>query len=97
MIKEGENVGGFRKKLCETGSGKYVYFVLYTSMEELEWPDFLDEEAGISRYYRDSRELTDTKKSGSNMPTRFEQLPAGSDTEGLLYLDAIQNHYNYFK
>ena len=30
------------------------------------------------------------------IPNRFEQLPAGSDTEGLLCLDAIRNHYNNF-
>lgn len=30
------------------------------------------------------------------IPNRFEQLPAGSDTEGLLCLDAIRNHYNSF-
>lgn len=61
-----ENAGGFRKKLREDGSGKYAYIVLYTSMSELEWPDFLDEETGIFRYYGDNRqpgrELTDTKK-----------------------------------
>ena len=38
-------------------------------MEELEWPDFLDEETGIFRYYGDNREpgraLTDTKKKGN--------------------------------
>lgn len=30
------------------------------------------------------------------IPTRFEQLPAGSDTEGLICLDAIRNHYKDF-
>ena len=66
LIPGCENAGGFRKKLREDGSGKYAYIVLYTSMEELEWPDFLDEETGIFRYYGDNREpgreLTDTKK-----------------------------------
>lgn len=64
-----ENSGGFRKKLREDGSGKYAYIVLYTSMEELEWPDYLEEETGIFRYYGDNREpgrlLTDTKKKGN--------------------------------
>lgn len=41
LIPRCENSGGFRKKLREDGSGKYAYVVLYTSMEELEWPDFL--------------------------------------------------------
>lgn len=40
-------------------------------MEELEWPDYLDEETGIFRYYGDNREpgreLTDTKKKGNKI------------------------------
>ena len=47
LIPGCENAGGIRKKLREDGSGKYAYIVLYTSMEELEWPDYLDEETGI--------------------------------------------------
>lgn len=69
LIPGCENSGGFRKKLREDGSKKYAYIVLYTSMEELEWPDFLEEETGIFRYYGDNRQpgrtLTDTKKKGN--------------------------------
>lgn len=69
LIPGCENAGGFRKKLREDGSGKYAYVVLYTSMEELEWPDYLDEETGVFRYYGDNREpgreLRDTKKKGN--------------------------------
>lgn len=89
LIPRCENSGGFRKKLREDGSGKYAYIVLYTSMEELEWPDYLDEETGIFRYYGDNREpgreLTDTKKHGNkilelvfgllNEGTRLEDIP----------------------
>ena len=89
LIPRCENSGGFRKKLREDGSGKYAYIVLYTSMEELEWPDYLDEETGIFRYYGDNREpgreLTDTKKYGNkilelvfgllNEGTRLEDIP----------------------
>ena len=71
LIPGCENSGGFRKKLREDGSGKYAYVVLYTTMEELEWPDFLEEETGIFRYYGDNRkpgrELTDTKKKGNKI------------------------------
>ena len=70
LIPGCENDGGFRKKLREDGSGKYAYVVLYTSMEELEWLDYLDEETGIFRYYGDNRQpgraLTDTKKGKFN-------------------------------
>lgn len=71
LIPGCENAGGFRKKLREDGSGKYAYVVLYTSMEELEWPDYLDEETGIFRYYGDNREpgreLTNTYKKGNKI------------------------------
>lgn len=71
LIPGCENAGGFRKKLCEDGSEKYAYVVLYISMEELEWPDFLDEETGIFCYYGDDREpgreLTDTKKKSNKI------------------------------
>lgn len=89
LIPGCENSGGFRKKLREDGSGRYAYVVLYTSMEELEWPDYLDEETGIFRYYGDNREpgreLTDTKKKGNkiledvfgllNEKTELDEIP----------------------
>lgn len=89
LIPKCENSGGFRKKLREDGSGKYAYIVLYTSMEELEWPDYLNEETGIFRYYGDNREpgreLTDTRKQGNkilelvfhllNDGTKLEDIP----------------------
>lgn len=69
LLPNCENSGGFRKVLRKDGSGQYAYVVLYTSMEELEWPDYLDEETGVFRYYGDNREpgreLTDTKKKGN--------------------------------
>lgn len=71
LIPGCENSGGFRKTLRKDGSRKYAYVVLYTSMEELEWPDFLEEETGIFRYYGDNRkpgnELTNTKKKGNKI------------------------------
>lgn len=30
------------------------------------------------------------------IPTKFVQLPAGSDSEGLICLDSIRNHYKDF-
>lgn len=88
LIPGCENAGGFRKKLREDGSGKYAYVVLYTSMSELEWPDFLDEETGIFRYYGDNREpgkeLTDTKKKGNKiLEMAFEMLNSGHSLEDI--------------
>lgn len=88
LIPGCENAGGFRKKLREDGSGKYAYVVLYTSMEELEWPDYLDEETGIFRYYGDNREpgreLTDTKKKGNKiLETVFALLNEGINLEDM--------------
>ena len=88
LIPGCENAGGFRKKLREDGSGKYAYVVLYTSMEELEWPDYLDEETGIFRYYGDNREpgreLTNTKKKGNKiLETVFALLNEGTHLEDI--------------
>ncbi len=63
--------GGFRKVNRTDGSGKPAYVILYTTMGELEWPDFLDKETGVFRYYGDNRkpgrELTDTKLKGNEL------------------------------
>lgn len=67
-LSQDAKIPGDFEKLREDGSGKYAYVVLYTSMEELGWPDHLKEETGIFRYYGDNREpgrgLTGTKKKG---------------------------------
>lgn len=65
------NMSGFRKKKREDGSDKLAYVVLYTSMSELEWPDYLDVETGIFRYYGDNRlpgnPITKTKQGGNKL------------------------------
>lgn len=65
------NSGGFRKVMRKDGSGLPAYVVLYTSMSELAWPDFLDEETGIFRYYGDNRSagrtLLDTPRKGNQL------------------------------
>ncbi|HAW45253.1 MAG TPA: restriction endonuclease, partial [Sutterella sp.] len=86
LIPGCEILGGFRRTLRKDGSGKYAYVVLYTSMEELEWPDYLEEETGIFRYYGDNREpgreLTDTKKKGNKiLEDTFALLNKGTDLE----------------
>lgn len=88
LLPNCENSGGFRKVLRKDGSGKYAYVVLYTSMEELEWPDYLDEETGVFRYYGDNREpgreLTDTKKKGNKiLETVFALLNEGTHLEDI--------------
>lgn len=88
LLPNCENSGGFRKVLRKDGLGKYAYVVLYTSMEELEWPDFLDEETGVFRYYGDNREpgreLTDTRKKGNKiLETVFTLLNEGTHLEDI--------------
>ena len=65
------NSGGFRKVMRKDGSDLPAYVVLYTSMSELAWPDFLDEETGIFRYYGDNRSpgksLLDTPRKGNRL------------------------------
>lgn len=63
--------GGFRKVARKDDPTKMAYVILYTTMSELEWPDFLDYETGIFRYYGDNRHpgraLTDTKVGGNRL------------------------------
>lgn len=65
------NSSGFRKVSRKDDPSKMAYVVLYTSMSELEWPDYLDEETGIFRYYGDNRKpgraITDTKQGGNRL------------------------------
>lgn len=65
------NMSGFRKAKRNDKSGKMAYVVLYTSMSELEWPDYLDIETGIFRYYGDNRKpgntITQTKQGGNKL------------------------------
>ena len=65
------NSGGFRKVMRKDGSSLPAYVVLYTSMSELAWPDYLDEETGIFRYYGDNRNpgrsLLDTPRKGNQL------------------------------
>ncbi len=81
------NSGGFRKVLTRDKS-KVAYVVLFTTQNELEWPDYLNEETGIFRYYGDNREpgrqLTETQKKGNLLLEqvfgdlrlgRFDEIP----------------------
>jgi len=65
------NMSGFRKKSREDKTNKWAYVVLYTTMNELEWPDYLDVETGVFRYYGDNRKpgnaLTQTKQMGNKL------------------------------
>lgn len=65
------NSSGFRKVRRKDDPTKMAYVVLYTSMSELEWPDYLDEETGIFRYYGDNRQpgraITDTSNGGNKL------------------------------
>lgn len=88
LIPGCENAGGFRKTLRKDGSGKYAYVVLYTTMSELEWPDFLDEETGVFRYYGDNRQpgraLTDTRKKGNKiLEDTFAVLNSGKNLDDI--------------
>lgn len=55
------NQKGFRPCMRKDGSGMPAYVVIFTTMDELEWPDHLFVEEGIFRYYGDNR------KSGKDL------------------------------
>ncbi len=78
------NSSGFRKVMRKDSSGLPAYVVLYTSMTELEWPDYLDEETGVFRYYGDNRTagrtILDTPKKGNLLLEKiYSLLYAGGD------------------
>ncbi len=63
------NQGGFRCVKRQDSSGQIAYIVLYTSGTEIDWPDSLDVETGIWRYFGDNRtpgkSLYDTPAKGN--------------------------------
>lgn len=82
------NMSGFRKVKRSDDDKKLAYVVLYTSMTELEWPDYLDVETGIFRYYGDNRkagnELTKTKQGGNKLLEEvFSILNSGKNLEDI--------------
>lgn len=82
------NMGGFRKVHREDDRSKPAYVILYTTMSELEWPDYLDEETGIFRYFGDNRkpgrEITNTKLKGNELlETIFETLNSKENLEDI--------------
>lgn len=82
------NMSGFRKVRREDDKNKLAYVILYTSMSELEWPDYLDVETGIFRYYGDNRkagnELTKTKQGGNKLLEEvFKILHTGKELEDI--------------
>jgi len=64
------NQGGFRIAYTKT-TKKPAFVILYTSGEEIEWPDHLDVESGVFRYYGDNRKpghaLHETPKGGNSL------------------------------
>ncbi len=62
------NQGGFRY-VGNVLSNSVRAVILYSSMDDVDWPDFLDEETGIFHYYGDNkkpgRELHDTPRKGN--------------------------------
>ncbi len=77
------NSGGFRKVMRKDGSNLPAYVVLYTSMSELEWPDYLYEETGLFRYYGDNRTpgrpLLDTPRKGNILLEMVYEMLNGND------------------
>ncbi len=80
------NQGGFRIVRKESNGAECAYVVIYTSGQELEWPDYLDPETGIFRYYGDNRspgaELHDTRHRGNELLNDvFDKLHTGRHAE----------------
>ncbi|WP_411678427.1 restriction endonuclease [Caproicibacter sp.] len=69
LLPRTSNQGGFRITHRQDNMNLPAYVVIYTSLSELEWPDYLDAESGVFRYYGDNRhpgnDLHDTRKKGN--------------------------------
>ena len=69
LLPRTSNQGGFRITHRQDNMSFPAYVVIYTSFSELEWPDYLDAESGVFRYYGDNRhpgkDLHDTRKKGN--------------------------------
>ena len=70
------NQGGFR---YAGNLNNLKYIILYTSAQNIDWPDTIDKETGIFQYYGDNKkpghELHDTKKHGNTiLKNLFESL-----------------------
>lgn len=88
IIPEIGNQGGFRKAMRTDDKTKCAYVVLYTSMAELEWPDYLDVETGIFRYYGDNKkpgnDIKKTKNLGNKLLEEvFSILNSGKNLEDI--------------
>lgn len=88
LIPRCQPSGGLRKKKREDKSGKLAYVVLFTTMSELEWPDYLEEETGILRYYGDNRKpgsplLNTHKKGNKTLEQVFSLLNEGNALEDM--------------
>lgn len=71
LLPRTSNQGGFRITHRQDNMKLPAYVVIYTSFGELEWPDYLDVENGIFRYYGDNRfpgnDLHSTRKKGNQL------------------------------
>lgn len=69
LLPKTSNQGGFRISCRKDDAKMPAYIVISTTMKELEWPDFLDVEEGVFRYYGDNRkpgkDLHDTPRKGN--------------------------------
>jgi len=75
--------GGFRFR-GSFNKRNMNYLVLYTSSEDLNWPDEFDYENGVFKYYGDNKtpgkELHDTKKRGNEiLKWMFDNLHLGNN------------------
>jgi hypothetical protein len=67
-LLRGGNQGGFRY-VGSPSRGTVKLVILYSSMDDVDWPDSLDEETGLFYYYGDNKrpghDLHDTQRQGN--------------------------------
>jgi hypothetical protein len=73
------NQGGFRYYSGRVLNNKVKMIALYSTMDDIDWPDLLDEETGLFYYYGDNKkpghELHDTPRRGNLLLKQlFDQI-----------------------
>lgn len=71
LLPKTGNMGGFRVTSRKDKTNIPAYVTIYTSMNEVEWPDYFNAESGIFRYYGDNRhpgnDLLRTPRGGNRL------------------------------
>ena len=81
------NSAGFRP-VGSLLNWQYKYIVLYSSLSDIDWPDYLDEETGQFIYYGDNKkpgyDLHDTPKNGNRILSHYFEITHSKERKDVI-------------